>query len=44
MVGNSMVGKTSIVNRYVNNKFTDQYLHSPSIQYLQKVAKVGKTD
>ena len=28
LVGNKMVGKTSITNRYVNNKFSEEYKSS----------------
>ncbi|NVM03756.1 MAG: GTP-binding protein [Candidatus Helarchaeota archaeon] len=42
LYGNSAVGKTSIVNRYVNNKFEDDYISTLGYNVLEKIIELGK--
>ena len=37
ILGESMVGKTSIINRYINNKFGDRYLCTVGIDFQEKI-------
>eukprot|EP00466_Bigelowiella_natans_P012567 jgi/Bigna1/59715/fgenesh1_kg.6_\ len=43
VVGNSKCGKTSIINRYVRNNFTDDYKYTIGCDYSQKEVQDPKT-
>ena len=43
ILGDSMVGKTSLINRYVNDKFGERYLCTIGIDFQEKIiSKNGK--
>ena len=44
LVGNKKVGKTSITNRYVNNKFSEEYKSSQDVQFQRKNQPIEGTD
>ena len=37
ILGESMIGKTSIINRYVNDKFGERYLCTIGIDFQEKI-------
>ena len=37
ILGESMVGKTSIINRYINDSFTERYLCTVGIDFQEKI-------
>ena len=44
LVGNKMVGKTSITTRHVDNTFTEEYKTTTQVQWSRKLAKINNTD
>ncbi|MFX1449748.1 MAG: Rab family GTPase [Promethearchaeota archaeon] len=43
LFGNAAVGKTSLVNRYVNNKFEQEYLSTLGYNVLEKIVDIKGT-
>lgn len=43
LIGDSGIGKTSIINRYVNNLFTDKYLCTIGVDFMMKTVEVEKS-
>lgn len=43
LIGDSGIGKTSIINRYVNNMFTDKYLCTIGVDFMMKNVEVDKS-
>ena len=44
LVGNKMVGKTSITTRHVDNTFVEEYKTTTQVQWSRKLAKINNTD
>lgn len=44
LVGNKMVGKTSITTRHVDNTFEEEYKTTTQVQWSRKLAKISGTD
>jgi len=44
LLGTSGVGKTSLIARFVDNSFSDQYLTSVGVAIKKKTVKVGEND
>lgn len=43
LVGHARVGKTSIINRYMNDNFNDNEAKSNQMQIMNKLVKVDRT-
>jgi GTPase SAR1 family protein len=43
LLGESGVGKTSIISRYVNDKFNDNFVTSSTMSYVAKIIEKNKT-
>lgn len=43
LIGDSGIGKTSIINRYVNNMFTDKYLCTIGVDFMMKTVDLEKS-
>ena len=43
LVGHARVGKTSIINRYMNDNFNDNEQSSNQMQIMKKLVKVDRT-
>ncbi len=44
VIGNSYSGKTSIVNRFVSNKFDANYKATISCDFSLKILKIGENE
>lgn len=44
LVGHQRVGKTSIINRFINDMFNDDEASSTTFQIQKKIIKIDKTD
>lgn len=44
MIGSFAVGKTSLVSRYVHNRFSDKYLSTIGVKIDRKVLRLGDTE
>lgn len=44
LVGHARVGKTSIINRFVNDMFNENEASSTTVQIQKKMAKVENTN
>eukprot|EP00794_Sanderia_malayensis_P007096 gene7096-7899_t len=42
ILGDGAVGKSALMNRFVNNKFDSQSFHTIGVEFLNKDVKVGK--
>lgn len=43
LVGHERVGKTSVINRFVNDMFNDNEASSKTVQIQRKIAKIENT-
>jgi len=43
ILGDGAVGKSALMNRFVNNKFDNQSFHTIGVEFLNKEVKVGGT-
>ena len=44
MVGDSQVGKTSLMVKYVENNFNEDYIQTLGVNFMEKTIKLRKTD
>lgn len=44
IIGNSFSGKTSVVNRFVQNKFEDSYRATISCDFSMKILKIEESE
>lgn len=43
LLGDGKVGKSSLMNRYVSNKFDAQSFHTIGVEFLNKEVQLGDT-
>lgn len=44
LIGNSNTGKTSLINRYINNTFEDKYMCTVGVDFMMKKVQVDNID
>lgn len=44
LIGNSNTGKTSLINRYINNTFDDKYMCTVGVDFMMKKIQVDNID